>query len=405
MKVGDELADTGENRGLRVTRTKGDHRYWYRFADPATGRQKALHVGYGSRMSLAEARVAFAGLKAQRRAGHVPELPEHLRKPVYLPPPDAPAAEAYTVATLVKDYLAIVEKRRSPKAAAEATRVLSRCVVDHVGATPASELTVDQCLDLAHRELDAGHEAQCGVMLRELSAAIESAMVRRRVPLDHADPAAMARRLLIRGGARLTAKRRSRFLTDPELELLLQWLPQSGFSQNQRVALRLTLETGCRTGEAIAAQWSHFDLERGIWSLPRTKTDAPRVIRLSKQTQRWASALFEIAPGKWLCPSPKTGGHIEQKTLTETMWRMRRDGELPAMDPWTPHDLRRTVRTALARLGCPRPIAEAILGHSADGIVGVYDQHSYEAEAGEWLQRWNDHLDTLRPRPSLKAVG
>ena len=64
MKVGDELADTGENRGLRVTRTKGDHRYWYRFSDPATGRQKALHVGYGSRMSLAEARVAFAGLKA-----------------------------------------------------------------------------------------------------------------------------------------------------------------------------------------------------------------------------------------------------------------------------------------------------------------------------------------------------
>ena len=45
MKVGDELADTGENRGLRVTRTKGDHRYWYRFADPATGRQKVYMEG------------------------------------------------------------------------------------------------------------------------------------------------------------------------------------------------------------------------------------------------------------------------------------------------------------------------------------------------------------------------
>lgn len=405
MKPGDERADTGENRGLRVTRTQGDHRYWYRFADPATGKQKALHVGYGSQMSLAEARVAFAGLKAQRRAGHVPELPEHLRKPVYLPPPDEPAAEVYTVATLVEDYLAAVEKRRSPKAAAEARRVLSRCVVDHVGATPASELTVEQCLDLAHRELDAGHEAQCGVMLRELSAAVESAMVRRRVRLDHVDPAAMARRLLTRGGARLTSKRRKRFLTDPELESLLEWLPRSGFSPNQRVALRLTLETGCRTGEAIAAQWSHVDLERGTWSLPRTKLDAPRVIRLPSQTLRWLRALAEFASGKWLCPSPKTGSHIEQKTLTETMWRMRRDNELPALDAWTPHDLRRTVRTALARLGCPRPVAEAILGHSANGIVGVYDQHSYEAEAGDWLQRWNDHLDPLRPRQSLKAAG
>lgn len=405
MKTGDELADTGEHRGLRVTRAQGDHRYWYRFTDPATGKQKALHIGYGSQLSLAEARVAFAGLKAQRRAGRVPELPEHLRRPTYVSPADVPAAEVYTVAAMVEDYLAIVEKRRTPKAAAEARRVLSRCVIAHVGATPATEITVEQCLDLAHRELDAGHEAQCGVMLRELSATIESAMARRSLPLDHADPAAVARRLLIRGGARLTSKRRNRFLTDPELAVLLEWLPRSGFSQNQRVALRLTLETGCRTGEAIAAQWSHFDLEGGTWSLPRTKTDAPRVIRLPSQTLRWLRALAEFASGKWLCPSPKTGSHIEQKTLTETMWRMRRDNELPALDAWTPHDLRRTVRTALARLGCPRPVAEAILGHSADSIVGVYDQHSYEAEAGDWLQRWNFHLDTLRPGPSLNAAG
>jgi len=86
---------------------------------------------------------------------------------------------------------------------------------------------------------------------------------------------------------------------------------------------------------------------------------------------------------------------------------MRRDEKLPAIDPWTPHDLRRTVRTGIARLGCPPPVAEAILGHAAGGIVGVYDQHAYEAEAGDWLQKWNDHLDRLRARsvasPFLKA--
>jgi hypothetical protein len=27
----------------------------------------------------------------------------------------------------------------------------------------------------------------------------------------------------------------------------------------------------------------------------------------------------------------------------------------------------------------------------------VYDQHGYEAQAGQWLQRWNDHLAMLRP--------
>ena len=49
----------------------------------------------------------------------------------------------------------------------------------------------------------------------------------------------------------------------------------------------------------------------------------------------------------------------------------------------------------LARLGCPREIAEAALGHSKAGIVGVYDLHTYEKEVGEWLQKWCDHLDAL----------
>lgn len=397
MKPGDELSDIGENRGLRVTRAQGDHRFWYRYKDPVTGKQKALHIGHGADMSLAEARVEFGRLKSQRRAGQVPELSESLRKPVH-----NCAAESlveYTVELMIQDYLTGVERRRSKKAAAEARRVLTRCVVAHVGTVAAAELSVEHCLDLAHTELDAGHQAQCGVVLRELSGAIEHAMLRRNLPLNHANPASLARKLLAREGNRLSPKPRNRFLTDAEIRTLLEWLPASGFSQNQRLALRLTLETGCRTGEAISARWQEFDLKNGTWSLPRTKTDAPRVIRLSRQTQRWLGGVREIASSVWICPSPKTGSHLQQKLLTETMWRMRRAGGLPAIDPWTPHDLRRTVRTGIARLGCPRAVAEAILGHSVGGIVGVYDQHAYEAEAGRWLQTWNDHLDTLRPCP------
>ena len=62
---------------------------------------------------------------------------------------------------------------------------------------------------------------------------------------------------------------------------------------------------------------------------------------------------------------------------------------------WTPHDLRRTVRTGLSRLGCPSEVAEAVLGHSRKGIEGTYDLHRYEAECKVWLQKWADYLDTL----------
>lgn len=65
------------------------------------------------------------------------------------------------------------------------------------------------------------------------------------------------------------------------------------------------------------------------------------------------------------------------------------------MPDWNPHDLRRTVRTSLSRLGCPTDIAEAILGHSKKGIEGTYNLHKYENECAEWLQKWADHLDSL----------
>ncbi len=47
---------------------------------------------------------------------------------------------------------------------------------------------------------------------------------------------------------------------------------------------------------------------------------------------------------------------------------------------WSPHDLRRTVRTGLAKLGCPNEVGEAILGHSRSGIEGTYDLCGYESE-------------------------
>jgi integrase len=54
---------------------------------------------------------------------------------------------------------------------------------------------------------------------------------------------------------------------------------------------------------------------------------------------------------------------------------------------WAPHDLRRTVRTQLAALGCPSDVAEAIIGHIQPGIEGVYNRHDYAPERRAWLTR------------------
>jgi integrase len=92
---------------------------------------------------------------------------------------------------------------------------------------------------------------------------------------------------------------------------------------------------------------------------------------------------------------PVQGGapHVDQKVVGVAVWwhrptcklrpesaRMR--WEIP---DWSPHDLRRTVRTTLAALGCPNDVAEAVLGHIQPGVAGVYNRHSYDQERRHWL--------------------
>jgi integrase len=62
---------------------------------------------------------------------------------------------------------------------------------------------------------------------------------------------------------------------------------------------------------------------------------------------------------------------------------------------WSVHDLRRTGRTQLAALGYPDEIAEAVLGHTPSGIIGVYNLHRYDGERSEWLKRLSDHYERL----------
>ena len=66
--------------------------------------------------------------------------------------------------------------------------------------------------------------------------------------------------------------------------------------------------------------------------------------------------------------------------------------------PWTVHDLRRTVATGLAKLGCSRVVQDRILNHVDNSVSAIYDTHRYDNEARVWLQKWADYLDALTVR-------
>jgi integrase len=99
-------------------------------------------------------------------------------------------------------------------------------------------------------------------------------------------------------------------------------------------------------------------------------------------------------------PSPL---HEEDQNLTEKAlgagMRKLFVGKAPLLtfpDPRpTPHDLRRTVRTGLARLKVSREVAERCLNHALPEIEAIYNQADYLDERREALAKWGAHVAGL----------
>ena len=63
---------------------------------------------------------------------------------------------------------------------------------------------------------------------------------------------------------------------------------------------------------------------------------------------------------------------------------------------FTPHDLRRTVRTNLSRLGVSQEVAERVLNHAQENLMlATYNQHRYTDEIGEALEKWSALLGSI----------
>jgi len=147
----------------------------------------------------------------------------------------------------------------------------------------------------------------------------------------------------------------------------------------------MVLFTGCRSGEVVAALWLDIDLERAVWTIRETKNGEPHDVMLSRQAidlLMVRRSLHEV----FVFPSPMDGHHVAQKALGLAQYgaRKAKAGKLcsdPIEIPWTVHDLRRTVPTGLAKLGCPRVVQDRVLNHVDSSVSAIYDRHRYDAEA------------------------
>jgi integrase len=196
-------------------------------------------------------------------------------------------------------------------------------------------------------------------------------------------------RLRVTGGRRV----RHRTLTDAETVKLWSALKAEG--DPALTCFMVLAYTGCRRKEATQMHWEEIDLDAATWTLPpeRRKTGRkdprPFVLNLHPEVVKALrrQPVLEGSPFVFW-------GRRDQRPFDFHHALISRLEQLGIKD-WRLHDVRRYMRSGMARLGISQTVAEQCLGHLAGGLVAVYDQHSYEAEKRDAWLRWGGHLRSL----------
>jgi integrase len=185
---------------------------------------------------------------------------------------------------------------------------------------------------------------------------------------------------------------------------------------------RLLLLSGLGMNEVTRATWSEFDFKNGTWTVPASrmkgKTGKARahVVPLTADIRAVLDALprFKTGPfvfsndfGRkpvWMTSLVKKKLDRQMLRTLRALARLRGEDTSKVTLAFRSHDIRRTLRTGLASLRIPRDTAEAVLGHVAGGVIGIYDRHDYADEKRHALETWAAKLRAIVEPPPYNVV-
>lgn len=192
---------------------------------------------------------------------------------------------------------------------------------------------------------------------------------------------------------------------DSELLSLLRTVDDSKLWESTKLAIEFQLLTGARPSEVRLLTWSEINTGRALWIIPaeRFKSGREHRVHLSKQALsvierakiiRGAS-LF-VFPGS-SADDKKQAGAMEKMAVARALSRIAERTKDEGGKKLRPHDLRRTFRTMLSRIGVAPHIAELCLGHvEKETMRRVYDGHDYSGEMADAWDRAGAHIAALR---------
>ena len=199
---------------------------------------------------------------------------------------------------------------------------------------------------------------------------------------------------------------------DAELVALFSTLESSAVSPTTKLAIELQLLTGVRPGEARLASWEEIDLEKATWTIPaeRVKSGRKFMVHLSPaalallERARVLRGLNSTNDGRrndFVLPGA-TGGPLEKVAVARALARIAERLADRGGKRLRPHDLRRTFRTMLSRLGIAPHVAELCMNHQeTETMRRVYDGYDYRDEMAEAWDKAGAHIASLRAGGAL----
>lgn len=165
-------------------------------------------------------------------------------------------------------------------------------------------------------------------------------------------------------------------------------------------AVRLIMLTGQRRSEIAEMEWGWVDAEQRTAEIPaaRYKTKRPHVFPLSapawalvQSLPKWngGNCIFSTGGrGRVAGARPISGFSKAKEVISAKIAELGEKEGLPSMEPWTVHDIRRSVATHMARMGVAQEHIERVLGHVVQGVAGTYNRYSYLEEKRAALETW-----------------
>jgi integrase len=171
-------------------------------------------------------------------------------------------------------------------------------------------------------------------------------------------------------------------LTDDELKKV--WTAAENVGWPYGSAVQLLILTGARRAEISELRWSEVNGENINLAGSRTKNGAARNIPLTEQAWRILKDVPRIQGNEFVFGRALRGG-----------WSGAKNSLAVKIDDWRIHDLRRTASTGMNELGIEPHIVEAVLGHTVQGVAGIYNRAKYETAKRAALDAWGTHISQI----------